>query len=178
MKLARGLFMAPGPFLQNMLKLFDIISQFCARLTKLVVTLMAMVLVVSLLTSIFFRYVVGSALSWPEEIALMLFAWIVLLSGSLGVREGFHVRLSVLIAKLPRIMRLGLDRIITLLVAGFGIALLYSGQQLVERTAEHLTPTLRLPLDLVNYSAPVCGVFIIMHSLYRLLLPLNESEDS
>ena len=136
---------------------------------------MAATLVASLLISIFFRYVVGNALSWPEEIALMLFVWIVLLTGSLGVRKNFHVSLTLFISRLPRNAHRSLERIILVLIATFGGVLVYSGCDLVERTAEHLTPTLRLPLDLVNYSAPVCGVLILLHALARLAAPGGNS---
>ncbi len=150
------------------------VSLWCGRLTGLVVVVMAAALVLSLLISIFFRYVVGSALSWPEEISLMLFTWIVLLTGSLGVREGFHARLTIVTNHLPSALQQGLERATTCLVGAFGGVLVYSGYDLVERTAQHLTPTLRLPLDWVNYSAPVCGALIVVHSLNRLLGPARE----
>jgi TRAP-type C4-dicarboxylate transport system permease small subunit len=148
--------------------LLDTISAWVARITGLVVVALATVLVASLLVSIFFRYVVGSALSWPEEIALMLFVWIVLLTSSLGVRAGFHVRLTIFVSRLPDPIYRALNRLILLAIACFGAALLYAGQDLVERTAQHLTPTLRLPLDLVNYSAPVCGGLILLHAICHL----------
>jgi TRAP-type C4-dicarboxylate transport system permease small subunit len=157
-----------------MIKLIDAISRGVAWLTGLVVVVMAAALVFSLLASIFFRYVVGSALSWPEEIALLLFVWIVLLTGSLGVREAFHVRLTIFISRLSTPLYWVLDRLIILGLGLFGGALAYAGHDLVQRTAEHLTPTLRLPLDYVNYSAPVCGALIVLHSLYRLLTPPKE----
>jgi TRAP-type C4-dicarboxylate transport system permease small subunit len=152
------------------------VSLWCGRLTGLVVVVMAAALVGSLLISIFFRYVVGSALSWPEEISLMLFAWIVLLTGSLGVREGFHARLTIVRDHLPPSLHKGLETATTCLVGAFGGFLIYSGYDLVERTAQHLTPTLRLPLDLVNYSAPVCGALIVVHSLRCLWGPAGEDK--
>lgn len=157
--------------------IFDRISLWLARLSEWVTIAMALALVISLLVSIFFRYVVGSALSWPEEISLMLFVWIVLLAGSLGVREGYHVRLTIFIKRLPLPAYAALHRLIILAVGGFGAVLAYSGYDLVQRTAEHLTPTLRLPLDLVNYSAPVCGVLIAVHSLNQLFKPVTKEEN-
>lgn len=155
----------------------NLASFWCARLTGWVLVGMAVGLVSCLLVSIFFRYVVGYALSWPEEISLMLFAWIVLLSGSLGVREGFHARLTIFIKRLyPNILKC-LTFITNCAIGAFGGFLLYSGHDLVQRTAEHLTPTLRLPLDLVNYSAPVCGALIILHSLNLLCNPMLEENS-
>jgi TRAP-type C4-dicarboxylate transport system permease small subunit len=140
------------------------ISELAARLTGLLVVCLCVGLVGSLLISVFFRYVVGQALSWPEEISLILFTWLVLLTGSLGVREEFHVKLVVFASLLPPIYRRILEMIITAAIAAFGLIMIYSGYDLVQRTAKHLTPTLRLPLDWVNYSASVCGALIFLHA--------------
>ncbi len=158
-----------------MFRILDGVSAGLARATGWAVVALTVVLVASLVASIFFRYVVGRALSWPEEISLMIFAWLTLLSGSLGVREGFHVRLTLLLDRLPELLARWLERTITVATAGFGLVLAITGYDLVERTTGHLTPTLRLSLDLVNWAAPVCGALIVIHCLPRLF-PVPESE--
>lgn len=159
-----------------MTHILERISAILARVTGWAVVALAVVLVASLAASIFFRYVVGRALSWPEEISLMIFAWLTLLSGSLGVRDNFHVRLTIISDRLPEVMGLWLQRLVLLAIAGFGVVLVFSGYDLIERTAEHLTPTLRLPLDLVNWSAPVCGLLVALHALARLGADLQRGE--
>jgi len=47
------------------------------------------------------RYVFRQALSWSEELAILMFAWAALGGLALGVREGFHVRLTLLLDPLP-----------------------------------------------------------------------------
>lgn len=151
------------------------ISSYLARASGVIVVLLCIGLVSSLLISVFFRYIVGQALSWPEEIALILFTWLVLLAGSLGVHEGFHVRLTVVTGRLPQSLSSVLERITTAAIGAFGIIMIYSGYDLVQRTAEHLTPTLRIPLDWLNYAAPVCGVLISLHALAALIDPGKET---
>ena len=51
------------------------------------------------------RYVFGNALSWSEELALLMFSWAALGGLALGVREGFHVRLTLLLEPLPAVAR-------------------------------------------------------------------------
>lgn len=147
------------------------ISAILARASGVIVVLLCIGLVVSLLTSVFFRYIIGQALSWPEEISLILFTWLVLLAGSLGVHEKFHVRLTIVTGRLPRSLRMILERLTTAAIGAFGIIMIYSGFDLVQRTAEHLTPTLRLSLDWLNYAAPVCGALICLHALAELVKP-------
>ena len=154
------------------------LSLWAARLTGAAMVALASGLVLSLLASIFYRYVVGRALSWPEEISLMIFAWLTLLAGSLGVRDKFHVSLTIFTSLLPSPAAMWAERITLAMIAGFGAALVYSGFDMLERTAHHLTPTLRLPLDYVNYSAPVCGALIMLHCLALLLKPNGKGTVS
>ncbi|UCF84159.1 MAG: TRAP transporter small permease [Desulfobacteraceae bacterium] len=155
--------------------IIDWASKWSARITTAAVLAIAVLLVVCLLISIFFRYIIGHALSFPEELSMLLFAWLVLLTGSLGVREGFHVRLTLLTNKLPSTMRKVLARLITVGIILFGGVLLYSGQDLVVRTAGDLSATLRYPIEFLYYPAPVCGALIIVHGLSKLFNPEMES---
>lgn len=133
------------------------------------VVLLAIALILCLLIAIFFRYVVGQALSWPEELSMLIFAWLVLLASSLGVREGFHVRLTVIFNRFPSSLRKAMSYSIISLIIAFGVVLFWSGQDLVVRTSGNLSATLGYPLEIINSSAPVCGIFIVIHGLCRLL---------
>jgi TRAP-type C4-dicarboxylate transport system permease small subunit len=151
-----------------MVAIIEWVSKWCARVTAIAVIVIAVLLVLCLLVSIFFRYVIGYALSFPEELSMLLFAWLVLLAGSLGVREGFHVRLTFITNTLPSIIRKVLVHLVTLGIMVFGGVLLYSGQDLVTRTAGDLSATIRYPIEILYYPAPICGALIILHSLSHL----------
>jgi len=159
----------------SMSSFFDWLSKWCARVTTVAVLTIAVSLVLCLLISIFFRYAVGYALSFPEELSMLLFAWLVLLAGSLGVREGFHVRLTIATNRLPKLLQKSLEHIITSGIIVFGGILVYSGQDLVVRTACDLSATLRYPIQLLYYPAPICGALIIIHGLSHLFKPRKET---
>jgi TRAP-type C4-dicarboxylate transport system permease small subunit len=151
------------------------VSKWCGRVTTIAVIVTAVLLVLCLLVSIFFRYIIGYALSFPEELSMLLFAWLILLTGSLGVRDGFHVHLTFVINMLPSIIRKVLTRLITLAITVFGGVLVYSGQDLVVRTAGDLSATIRYPIEILYYPAPICGALIIIHGLSHLFNPKRES---
>ena len=46
------------------------------------------------------RYVFSKSPAWSEELALLMFSWATLGGMALGVYEGFHVRIDVLIDSL------------------------------------------------------------------------------
>jgi TRAP-type C4-dicarboxylate transport system permease small subunit len=152
-----------------MRKAIDRLSHWCARITQAVVLVAGIMLILNLLIAIFFRYVVGYALSWPEELSMLLFTWIVFLTGSLGVREQFHVQLTIVLNRLPPPARHVLSMVITGAIVFFGIVLCYSGKDMVDRTLGNISATIGYPLELINSSAMVGGALIVVHGLCLLL---------
>lgn len=158
-----------------MRKAIDRLSHWCARITRAVVLVAGIMLILNLLIAIFFRYVVGYALSWPEELSMLLFTWIVFLTGSLGVREQFHVQLTIVLNRLPPPARRVLSMAIIGTIVIFGLVLCYSGKEMMGRTLGNISAIIGYPLELINSSAMVGGALIVVHGLCLLLTPEKES---
>ena len=146
-----------------------------AWVTSGVVATAAVVMILALLIQIFFRYVLGASLSWPGELAQLLFAWTMLLAASIGVREGFHVRLELLRGLLPDGLRAGLERLTLLLLAGFGVLLAVTGADYVEQTVGQRSAAMRYPIEVLHAAAPVTGALIALHAMARLVRRDPES---
>lgn len=151
------------------MSIVDGFSRLLARLTIFAAVMMTVAMVACLVLQIVFRYGFGQALTWSEELALFLFTWIVLLVGSLGVREGFHVRLTLLHDYLPRWLRLPLDLCLCLLVLGFGVVLLTSGSDYVGETLGQVSAAVGYPIEALHLAAPVSGGLMVVHALASLL---------
>jgi TRAP-type C4-dicarboxylate transport system permease small subunit len=117
------------------------------------------------------RYVFGNALSWSEELALLMFSWAALGGLALGVREGFHVRLTLLLEPLPAAARRWAERAIELLTAAFGGYLLWSGWRYVDITRGGTSAAIAYPIELLHGIAPLAGLFVLIFAVERLLLP-------
>ncbi len=141
------------------------LSDYCARATRLLVIVMAAVMMASLVLQIFFRYVIGSSLVWSEELALFLFTWVVLLAGSLGVREGFHVRLTVVTNALPAAATRSFEVFGVLIAAIFGGLVVFSGYKYLDATLGQVSAAVRYPIEILHLAAPVCGALIVVHAL-------------
>jgi TRAP-type C4-dicarboxylate transport system permease small subunit len=151
------------------------LSHGCARITRALMLILGILLILCLLTAVFFRYAVGYALSWPEELSMLLFTWIVFLAGSLGVREAFHVRLTFIPQRIPLSAQKILSMIITALIIAFGAVLLYSGKDMVDRTFGSVSATIGYPMAVINSAAIVGGALIVIHGLRRLSTPEEEN---
>ena len=150
------------------------LSRWCARVTEILMLVLGILLIVCLLVAVFFRYVVGYALSFPEELSMLLFTWIVFLAGSLGVRESSHVRLTLVLKRLAPAAQKVTTVLITALTISFGAVLLYSGKDMVSRTFGSVSATIGYPLSLINSSAIVGGALIMIHGLSHLRMPGKE----
>ena len=117
------------------------------------------------------RYVFGNALSWSEELALLMFSWAALGGLALGVREGFHVRLTLLLDPLAAGARAWAERATDLLTAALGAYLAWSGWRYVDITRGGTSAAIAYPIEILHGIAPVVGVFVLVFALERLFLP-------
>jgi TRAP-type C4-dicarboxylate transport system permease small subunit len=157
-------------------------SRFLARATERIVILMSFGMVGSLLLGVFFRYVVGTALSWSGELAMFLFTWMIFLAGSIGVREGFHSRLVFVRDRVSDRIRCWLEVSVQGAVIVFGLALVYAGFMYLNRTLGQVSAAVQYPIEALNASALVGGFLILVHAVARIAgetgqQPENGSHD-
>ena len=116
------------------------------------------------------RYVFGNALSWSEELALLMFSWAALGGLALGVREGFHVRLTLLLDPLASRARAWAERATDLLTAALGAYLAWSGWRYVDITRGGTSAAIAYPIEILHGIAPLAGAFVFLFALERLVL--------
>lgn len=150
------------------MRILDRISGQLARVSIWLILFASVVMVASLLLGVFFRYVVQASLTWSEEVAILAFTWVVLLTSSLGVRENSHVRISLIDDLLPPRVRWALMQLILIAIAVFGLVMVWSGYRFVEFTLGQVSPAVQYPVWLMNASVPVAGALIAVHAVGRL----------
>ena len=64
-----------------------------------------LLMVIIILTQVFFRYVIGLGLPWPEEAARFLMLWSAGLMIGTAYRRGGFVAIDLMVALLPRLLR-------------------------------------------------------------------------
>ena len=146
------------------------------KLVELVATLLRVSLVLALgvmLASIAYqvvmRYVFSNSPPWSEELALLMFSWSTLGGLALGVYEGFHVRLDMLLASLPDNLRRWSEKLIELMTAVFGGYLAWSGVRFVDVTSGSVSAAIGYPIEILHALAPISGAFICFFATWRLI---------
>lgn len=129
---------------------------------------MMVVLCADVFLGVFSRYVMHSTFTWYDEIARLLFVWIVFLGAAVGVRRSGHFRLHLVIDRFPPALRRVADIVGVLAIMGFGLVLIQQGWKLVELGQFQQTPVMGLSKGYVYASMPAGGALIILYSLRHL----------
>ncbi|MCP4380837.1 MAG: TRAP transporter small permease [Hyphomicrobiales bacterium] len=126
-----------------------------------------------------YRYVLNDPLSWTQEVAEILYVWVVCVGAATIVTEREHVSFNLIYASVqPRLRRL-------LAIAGTGfvtlvlVATLYGNYDFIAFTSRQKTPTLRIPMSVVFSAFGVFMVLVIINGavrLYRLTRPGWERQ--
>lgn len=154
-------------------------------------------MVLAILSQVFFRYVVGDALNWSEELARFLMLWMTGLIAPSAYRWGGFVAIDMV----PRALPGGVGAVLNLILLVVGLLVLIVGVRLGwgEVTGfggRFNSPTLKIPSDLtftewqplkkkwMFSSLFVCGVLmvlvnveLILRALVSLLDPTREIPE-
>lgn len=140
-----------------------------SQVVKAVVVGLAFLMVITICWQVAMRFAFNDPPSWTEEFALLLFSWSMLLMLAVGVREAFHVRMDILIERMPAGGRQWLESLICVATLAFGVYLAIAGVDYVREMRGSSSAAMGYPIALLYSAAPVCGGLVCLFSLERLL---------
>ncbi len=141
---------------------------------KMTAVVLVLLMLLTLSAQVFLRYVFGKALSWSEELTLLGFAWVVVISTVIGIRRMSHARMDLLIGLLPKSLHRAADGLVAILMSALGIFIAYAGSNYLIETRGATSAAVGFPIEFLYAAAPAFGVLIALFSLERLL-PWAES---
>ena len=138
-----------------------------ALMRILAATLVAATVVITC-AAVFYRYVLNSALLWPEEIAGYLLVWISFIGAYLALRREGHLSFELLLDRLPQKsgfwIRVSIE---VLLILFFGMILVLSVKLISVVGATHIE-TADIPQGLFMLVLPIASVGIMLGCLINL----------
>lgn len=144
----------------------------------ILVIMMTMVFVVTL--QVFCRYVLNSALIWPEELTLFLMSWMTFIGAAIALRSWEHIGIDYFVRKLSPKMRKVANIMVRLAVLFFVAFLLVTGIFLVASSSHMISEALRISLVWARLSVPVGASLMLIHILhlvYQDICNFNNDEE-
>jgi len=136
--------------------------------------LVAMTLIIG--WHVFARRILNDTPHWSETGSVLIMFWYSLLGAAIGVRSQGHIGLVFFRDLLPRGGRLAFDVLINLLVAAFGAALLWYGNDIMQTTWNQDIPTVGVSVGILYLPFPLAGVLIIAFAFEHVLRTLAGQE--
>lgn len=129
-------------------RLFALVNTSALTLGRWLGALCILFMVIFILAQVFFRYVIGTALPWPEEASRFLMLWSAGLMIGTAYRRGGFVAIELLVVLLPRLLR----HLLTLLLFSVALIILWKAWQIGLREVTGLagrfgTDSLSVPIS-------------------------------
>jgi TRAP-type C4-dicarboxylate transport system permease small subunit len=127
------------------------------------------VLIVTIFTEVFMRYVLDSPSPQLFELSIYAFVWVIYLGGALATRYNQHVRFDLIYRSLPEKARRVLETFFDLLTNGVLLVLLYPAVSYTIFLYRIPTSILRLPYTLVLMVFPAFIVLVLIHNFTSIV---------
>ena len=131
---------------------------------------------------VFTRYVLNSAASWPEPLAVLLMIWLAFLSAVVCYREYLHIGVGILPNLLQGPPRIALGVVIELCMAATNLFMLWWGIELVRTTWHQVIGEFPAATVGISYlPIPIAGLLTLLFVVERLwtgALFAPEIEDA
>ena len=126
---------------------------------------------------VFARYVLNDSPPWSEAAALIVMVYFVLLAAAVGVYEKFHLGFRWLVSKLPMRPKRGVFIFGQVMIMAFGAAMAFNGMALVDYTASHIIPTLKLSRSVAYWPFVLCGGLMMLFASVNCAALLLSRRD-
>jgi TRAP-type C4-dicarboxylate transport system permease small subunit len=132
--------------------------------------------------AVFTRYVLNSAASWPEPLAILLTIVLTFIGAAAAYRLNLHMNISYFADKLPPVPRRLLEIVVQLLMAMIALFMVIWGAKLVEVTWHNTIADFPfLSVGITYLPIPVGGVCLLLFIIERIFLgappdPIAHSE--
>jgi TRAP-type C4-dicarboxylate transport system permease small subunit len=134
--------------------------------------------------AVFTRYVLNSAASWPEPLAVLLTILLTFIGAAAGYRLNLHMNVSYFANQLPERFRIALDLVVQLLMALIAAFMIIWGGRLVEVTWHNTIADFPfLSVGVTYLPIPVGGACLLLFIIERVFLgtpidPLPRSRET
>ena len=141
---------------------------------KTVMVALLVALIFSVGVNVFGRFVLDKSLAVSDELARLLFVWVIFLGAGLAHLHREHIVVDTLVERLPEAGRRVLVVVQELLVLVLMGALLLGARDVMS-TSPGNTPLLDVPYNLFTAAVPVAAVLIGLVTCYRIAVALRPA---
>ena len=146
------------------------------RAVEIPVFLLSIVMTVTVLAGVFFRYIVRSPLGWTEELSRYMMIWMALLSVALCIWRHEHVGVTMFVKKLPRLLAKFMIFVSNGLILYFLYVLARYGFMMAEGGKAQLSTALHTTMKWWLMAVPVSATVCIVMLVCKMILDIRREN--
>lgn len=141
-----------------------------------VVVFIAMVLLTTF--QVISRYIFNSPSSISETLTRYAFVWLIILSATYVFGQRDHIAITFLRDKFKGVARKVIDVIIECVIILFSASIMvYGGFVVTQMNMLQYDSMLKIPTGFIYCVIPICGVLIILYSIYNIIKTVKAKEE-
>jgi TRAP-type transport system small permease protein len=125
------------------------------------VTVVALTVIVCL--QVFNRFVLKTPLAWSEDLAMLLFQWVVFLGAALGVKRVRHFGIELVVRRFPERWRHRVELLTPAVMAIVALVMIVQGWTLLTFNRNRTFPTMDLTYTWAFLPIPLAGALILIY---------------
>lgn len=143
----------------------QVVSRVTGAVLRGAAGLLMIALIVVVSTNVFFRYFLKSPLPWAEEVARYCMIYMAYLAAPLALREGRHIRITLVTERLRGVWAELFQLFTYLAVASLAIPVAYHGWRLVQMVGFQMTPALRISMSIPYFGVALGAAFLALEAV-------------
>lgn len=143
------------------------IDDFFEKFNMAIGCILIVIMVATVVLQVYYRYVLHNSLSWSEELARSIFAWVTFVGADLALRKGAHIGIDIIEKILNINQRKLLNYFQNIVIALFSVVMITKGLEVVSITMGQNLPALQIPTGYVYISIPFAGMTMLIHVVYK-----------
>lgn len=154
-----------------------LVEKFSAGVNTLAKSMIIVFLAVMTTTTslqIFFRYILNSSLSWPEELNVFLMAWVTFVGSSIALRNMEHIGIEMFVGMLPKPLSRVVNLCAKLAVVLFLIMLIKYGLNVALISLDTSSSALVISMFWPRISLVVGGLMMLIQAIYLIMRDLRS----
>lgn len=129
-------------------------------------------LIVSVSSNVVGRALFNHSLPWADELARMLFIWLVFIGAAAAFSRYEHIAVDALVRRLPLRLAHMLYLLQHLIITGLMVVMMWGGYQVLTRSSGR-SAIMGVPLSVLSLSLVLCVTFIAAVSVWRMWVSLS-----
>lgn len=152
-------------FLKMLVSCFTTINLLLNRIGRNIACVLVALMISVILLQVFCRYVLGSALPWPEEAARALMIWMMAMVAGEAYRRGSFVAIDMFLTALPNKASSALKLLLLLIAGAVLVKLTFLGVDFFERGFRSRAAAIHISRAWIYLAMPVCFFTMLLANI-------------